>query len=71
MIGDRIRDFRKRKGLSQEALRRKAKMHFTYIGSLERGEKNASVESLNRIAKGLDIRTERDLRRFEDSQEPE
>jgi len=52
-IGDRIRYLRKRKGLSQEKLGWKAKLHYTYIGGIERGEKNVSIITLSKIAKGL------------------
>jgi transcriptional regulator with XRE-family HTH domain len=55
VIGDRIRDLRRDKGLSQIKLGSKAKLHYTYIGSVERGEKNVSVESLDKIAKGLGV----------------
>lgn len=55
LIGDRIRDLRKRKGLSQEELGWKAKLHYTYIGGIERGEKNVSIITLSKIAKGLGI----------------
>lgn len=54
-IGDRIRDLRKKKGLSQEELGWKAKLHYTYIGGIERGEKNVSIITLSKIAKGLGI----------------
>lgn len=53
LIGDRIRDLRKKKGLAQEKLGSKAKLHYTYIGGIERGEKNVSIITLSKIAKGL------------------
>lgn len=52
-IGDRVRALRKKNGLSQEELGWKAKLHYTYIGGIERGEKNVSIITLNKIAKGL------------------
>ena len=55
LIGQRIRDLRKQRGLSQEALGWKAELHFTYIGAVERGEKNCSIITLEKIAKGLEI----------------
>jgi transcriptional regulator with XRE-family HTH domain len=55
LIGKRIRDLRKQRGLSQEKLGWKAELHFTYIGAVERGEKNCSISTLQKIAKGLDI----------------
>lgn len=55
LVGERIRDFRKEKGLSQEELGEKAGFHFTHIGVVERGEKNASLDTLNKIAEALDV----------------
>jgi XRE family transcriptional regulator, regulator of sulfur utilization len=57
-IGERIRQLRKEKGFSQEELAEKADVHFTYIGQLERGEKNASIDTLERITKCLGISLE-------------
>ena len=54
-IGQRIRFYRKKKGLSQERLAELCDFHPTYIGQLERGEKNASIESIYRLTKGLEI----------------
>jgi transcriptional regulator with XRE-family HTH domain len=54
-IGSRIRELRKKKGLSQEELGGRAKLHYTYIGAVERGEKNVSVVTLNKIARALGI----------------
>ncbi len=54
-IGKRIRALRKQRGLSQEELGWKAELHFTYIGAVERGEKNCSIISLEKIAKGLEV----------------
>lgn len=55
VIGKRIRNYRTSKGLSQEKLAELASCHPTYIGQLERGEKNATVESIERIATALSI----------------
>ena len=55
LIGKRIRDLRKQRGLSQEELGWKAELHFTYIGAVERGERNCSIITLEKIAKGLGI----------------
>ena len=60
IIGEAIRRFRKRAGLSQEELAEKADLHPVYIGELERGEESASISALIRIAKPLGIRV-RDL----------
>ncbi len=55
IIGQRIRNYRTQKGLSQEKLAELAGCHPTYIGQLERGEKNATLESVERIASAMDI----------------
>lgn len=49
-LGRRIRDERRRLGLSQEELANRAGLHRTYIGSLERGERNISIASLYTVA---------------------
>jgi len=54
-IGEKIRYYRKERKLSQEELAFKAALHNTYIGQLERGEKNVTVESLAKVCSALDI----------------
>ena len=54
-VGQRIRNYRTSKGLSQEKLAELSGCHPTYIGQLERGEKNATLESIERITAALDI----------------
>ncbi|MFJ7935541.1 helix-turn-helix transcriptional regulator [Sporosarcina sp. FSL K6-1522] len=58
VVGERIRSFRKERGLSQEELAHQASLHNTYIGQLERGEKNATIESLLKITNALGITLE-------------
>lgn len=53
-LGQRIRDERTRLGLSQEELAHRAGLHRTYVGSVERGERNISVGSLYTLADILD-----------------
>lgn len=55
LVGDRIRQFRKERGLSQEELGYKANLHYTHIGAIERGEKNWSIDTLTKVAVGLDV----------------
>ena len=55
IIGQRIRNYRTDKGLSQENLAELAKCHPTYIGQIERGEKNATVESIEKISVALNV----------------
>ena len=54
-VGQRIRNYRTRAGFSQEKLAELSGCHPTYIGQLERGEKNATIESIEKIAAALNI----------------
>ncbi len=58
-IGDGVRHYRKKLGLSQEELADLAGVHRTYIGAVERAEKNVSALSIARIAKALKVRPEK------------
>lgn len=53
ILGESIRAKRKHLGLSQEKLAEKADLHPVYLGAVERGEENVSIDSLARIAKAL------------------
>jgi transcriptional regulator with XRE-family HTH domain len=55
LIGKRIRDLRKQRGLSQEQLAEQANFHYTYIGGVERAEKNISVLNLVKISNALNV----------------
>ena len=55
IVGQRIRNYRTQLGLSQEKLAELAGCHPTYIGQLERGEKNATLESIDKVASSLKI----------------
>ncbi|MBR6568432.1 MAG: helix-turn-helix transcriptional regulator [Clostridia bacterium] len=55
IVGKRIRNNRTKLGLSQEELAEFAGCHPTYIGQLERGEKNATIETIEKISKSLDV----------------
>lgn len=65
-LGIRIRHYRKEKHITQEQLAEICDMHPTYIGQLERGEKNATIESVYRIAKGLNVPISKLLENMED-----
>jgi transcriptional regulator with XRE-family HTH domain len=54
-FGLRVREIRVQKGLSQEALARLAGIDRTYIGGIERGERNAGIKNVWRIADALGI----------------
>ena len=54
-LGKRIRFFRERRGWSQEDLARRCGRHFTYIGRIERGRQNVTVEVLHELAAALQV----------------
>ncbi|MEA5571218.1 helix-turn-helix transcriptional regulator [Calothrix sp. UHCC 0171] len=54
-FGLRIRELRLLKGLSQEYLADLAGLHRTYIGGIERGERNVAFLNIVRLAKALEI----------------
>ena len=55
-FGDKLRELRKEKGLSQEELSFKADLHRTYIGMIERAEKNITLTNIEKLAKALDVK---------------
>jgi transcriptional regulator with XRE-family HTH domain len=55
-LGKRLRQHRKARGLTQTQLAHKCNLHRTFIGSVERGERNVSVLNLRLIAKMLRVR---------------
>ncbi|MGF6727034.1 transcriptional regulator with XRE-family HTH domain [Paraburkholderia sp. GAS41] len=50
-----VRRIRLERGISQEALAERAGVHRTYVGMLERGEKNVTIYNIERIAKALKV----------------
>ncbi|HAM97487.1 MAG TPA: transcriptional regulator [Marinilabiliales bacterium] len=54
-FGDNVRKIRKEKNLSQEQLSFKADLHRTYIGMIERAEKNVTLMNIEKIAKALEV----------------
>jgi transcriptional regulator with XRE-family HTH domain len=55
-LGDRVRKKREERGLTQQQLGDQCSLHRTFIGSVERGERNVSVLNLRRIAQVLRVR---------------
>jgi transcriptional regulator with XRE-family HTH domain len=60
VFGLRVRYFRKRLGISQDDLADRANLHRTYVGAVERGERNISLLNILRLADALNI-TAKDL----------
>ncbi len=54
-FGKRVRDERTRRGYSQERLGELARVHRTYIGMIERGEKNITLTNIEKIARALSL----------------
>jgi transcriptional regulator with XRE-family HTH domain len=54
-VGARIREIRRARGLSQERLALEAGLDRSYVGGVERGERNIAVINLDKIAKALDV----------------
>jgi transcriptional regulator with XRE-family HTH domain len=54
-LGRRIRARREAEGWSQEALAERCNVHWTFIGQLERGQRNVSLHNLLKVAAGLGI----------------
>jgi len=55
IFAQNVRRLRKEQGLSQEALADRAGLHRTYVGAVERGERNITLVSANRIARALGL----------------
>jgi len=54
-FGDRVRTLRKKHGFSQEYLAQIVDLHRTYIGQIERGEKNLSLINIDKIATAFSL----------------
>jgi len=58
LIGSRIKEARHKLGLTQEDLGERARLHYSYIGQVERGNKVPSLKTLKKISTALNIRLE-------------
>lgn len=56
VFGENVRKRRRKLGLSQEELADRAELHRTYVGSIERGERNVSLENIVRLAAALEVK---------------
>lgn len=54
-FGERLREIRRKKGISQEKLAGLAGLHRTYVSGVERGERNISLVNIERLAIALDV----------------
>jgi transcriptional regulator with XRE-family HTH domain len=54
-LGARVRERRQELGLSQEALARETGLHWTFVGQVERGQRNLNLHNLLRLAQGLGV----------------
>ena len=54
-FGQRVRELRLAKGLSQEELAFRAGVHRTYLGSIERGQRNPALKNIAAIAEALEV----------------
>jgi transcriptional regulator with XRE-family HTH domain len=54
-FGKRVRQLRDERGISQEKLGELAKVHRTYVGMIERGEKNVTLTNIEKFAKALRV----------------
>lgn len=55
VFAKRLRQFRQVRGLSQESLADLAGLHRTYVGSIERCERNVSIDNMERLARALGV----------------
>ncbi len=55
MVGERVRDLRMQRKISQEALAELAKLDRTYITSVERGKRNISIVNIEKISNALNV----------------
>ena len=55
LLGSAIKAYRASLGISQEELARRAGLHRTYVSDLERGARNPSIESIEKLARALEI----------------
>jgi len=55
IFGERIRELRTEKGWSQDELAHRADLHRTYVGGVERAERNVTLQTVEKLAKALGL----------------
>lgn len=65
LFGRKVRQLRTAMGISQEDLADRCDLHRTYIGSVERGERNVSLRNIVRIARALNTSARELLKEIE------
>ncbi|NBG66881.1 helix-turn-helix domain-containing protein [Acidiluteibacter ferrifornacis] len=68
LFGENVRKYRRLLNISQEELAHKADLHRTYIGMIERAEKNITLVNIEKIANALEVKIE-DLLKFSNGKE--
>jgi transcriptional regulator with XRE-family HTH domain len=56
LLAKNIRSFRDRQGITQEELAHRARIHRTYMSSIERAQRNVAIDNIEKIAAGLGVR---------------
>ena len=54
-FGERVKDLRKQKGMTQERLAEKAGLHISLVSLIERGQTNPTLDTMNKLSKGLKV----------------
>ena len=63
-FGNKVREERKKLGISQEKLADRASVHRTYIGMIERAEKNITLENIEKVANALNLKLSHFFKNF-------
>ena len=66
LFGENVRKYRRLLNISQEELAHRAELHRTYIGMIERAEKNITLVNIEKIANALEVKIE-DLLKHSDN----